>query len=65
MIFIYMIRILILKEISKIKYDIIIIAVAHKEFKLFNANYLSSLIKKDGIIFDLKNFYKNKNFHTL
>jgi UDP-N-acetyl-D-galactosamine dehydrogenase len=36
------------------KYDAVIAAVAHHQFKDWNADYLESLCKPNSIIFDLK-----------
>ena len=52
-----------LKKIKN-KYDIIIIALAHKAFEKIKIQNLNKIIKKNLIIFDLKNIYKNKNFET-
>ena len=44
-------------------YDVIIIAVAHNEFKKIKLdNYIKS---KSSIIFDLKGFYNNKKYMRL
>ena len=49
---------------NKNKYDIIIIALAHKAFEKIKIQNLNKITKKNSIIFDLKNIYKNKNFET-
>ncbi len=51
---------------DKKKYDSIIIAVAHKKFKDLGIKFISSLCKKNHIIYDLKSlFYKNENITRL
>ena len=37
------------------KYDAVVIAVAHNEFKEKNADYFRSLVKEKSVIFDVKN----------
>ena len=44
-----------IKEIpKKVKYDVILCAVAHKQFKSITKKEWSNLLKDNGIIFDLK-----------
>ena len=54
-----------IKPISKLKknkYDSIIIAVAHKKFKDLGIKFISTLCKKNNIIYDLKSLFpKNEN----
>lgn len=44
---------------SKNQYDVVILAVAHDSFKEFNPK---ELIKEGGVVFDVKGFYKDKDF---
>ena len=48
-----------LKEISNNEYDVVILAVAHDSFKTINPK---DLIVKEGIVFDVKGFYKDPDF---
>ena len=48
-----------LKEISNNEYDVVILAVAHDIFKGINPK---DLIGKEGIVFDVKGFYKDSDF---
>jgi len=45
-----------LKEISNNEYDVVILAVAHNSFKTINPK---DLIVKEGVVFDVKGFYKD------
>ena len=45
-----------LKEISNNEYDVVILAVAHDSFKTINPK---DLIVKEGVVFDVKGFYKD------
>ena len=48
-----------IKPINKIKknhYDVIILTVAHKKFKIFNKKKLASIGKKINVVYDVKNF---------
>ena len=49
---------------KKSYYDAVLITVAHKKFKLLKKNFFISLLKdkQKGVIFDMKNIFKNKNF---
>ena len=47
---------------SNIKYDVVILAVGHKEFKKFDPK---KVLKNDGFVYDIKGFYKNLEFHRL
>ena len=47
------------KEISN-DYDVIIIAVAHKDYYYLTQSYFESITKKSGLIIDLKGIYRNK-----
>jgi len=42
------------------KYDAVIVAVQHKEYKNLDENYFKSLMTEKGIFIDLKGIYKNK-----
>ena len=48
-----------LKEISNNEYDVVILAVAHDSFKGINPK---DLIVKEGVVFDVKGFYKDPDF---
>jgi UDP-N-acetyl-D-galactosamine dehydrogenase len=48
-----------LSSLSKNQYDVVILAVAHDSFKELNPK---ELIKEDGVVFDVKGFYKDKDF---
>ncbi len=48
-----------LKEISNNEYDVVILAVAHDSFKTINPK---DLIVKEGVVFDVKGFYKAPDF---
>jgi len=41
-------------------YDAVIISVPHNEYKLFDDAYFSSLTKQNGLIADIKGFYRGK-----
>ena len=43
--------------------NIILLAVAHKEFKALNKKDIKKLLKEDGCIYDLKNVYKKDYFN--
>jgi UDP-N-acetyl-D-glucosamine/UDP-N-acetyl-D-galactosamine dehydrogenase len=47
------------KDLSDI-YDVIIIAVAHKDYYKLNAEYFNSISNKSALIIDLKGIYRNK-----
>ena len=44
----------------KRKYDVLVLAVAHEEFKNLPFQYIKSLVKKKNIIFDIKNILVNQ-----
>jgi UDP-N-acetyl-D-galactosamine dehydrogenase len=44
------------------KYDAIIVAVAHKQFKLLNNNDYKNILKGKSIIIDIKGIVKNPNW---
>jgi len=48
-----------LKEISNNEYDVVILAVAHDSFKTINPK---DLIVNEGVVFDVKGFYKDPDF---
>ena len=48
-----------LKEISNNEYEVVILAVAHDSFKTINP---TDLIVKEGVVFDVKGFYKDPDF---
>ena len=47
------------KNVSK-KYDVIVGAVAHKEFKELKINFYQKLMKKNSVVFDIKGFIPKK-----
>ena len=47
-------------EEPKGKYDAIIVAVQHKEYKNLPEDYFKSLLNKNGLFVDLKGIYKDK-----
>jgi UDP-N-acetyl-D-galactosamine dehydrogenase len=47
-----------IKKFNKLKYDIILIPVAHEVFKKISINHLKKNCKTNHIIFDLKGIYK-------
>ena len=51
-----------LSTLSKNQYDVVILAVSHDSFKELNPK---ELIKEDGVVFDVKGFYKDKDFFYL
>jgi len=52
------------KKFDNMRFDIIIFALAHKNFKKFSLQKIKKISKKNTIVFDLKNIFKNKNFQT-
>ncbi len=50
------------KLIEKIedKYDAVVVAVSHDDYADLSEDYLKSITKNDGIVFDLKGIYRNK-----
>jgi len=42
------------------KYDAVIVAVNHKEYKDLDENYFSSILKDRGLIMDIKGMYRGK-----
>jgi len=48
-----------LSTLSKNQYDVLILAVSHDSFKKLNPK---ELIKEGGVVFDVKGFYKDKDF---
>ena len=44
-----------LEDLGEIKFDSLIVAVAHSEFRTWNKEKWESIIIKNGIIYDLKN----------
>ena len=47
------------KNVSK-KYDVIVGAVAHREFKELKINFYKKLMKKNSVVFDIKGFIPKK-----
>ncbi len=45
---------------KKEKYDTIILAVAHDNYKKLNYSFFKKKLKQNGKIFDLKAIWKNK-----
>lgn len=50
-------------------YDVVVVAVSHKDFTKYNESYFKGIMKPEGLLVDLKNIYKNKikelNYWTL
>ena len=46
------------KKITKHKYDAIILAVLHRDYKKIKIKDLKNLLKKNGLIADLKGFWR-------
>lgn len=46
-------------EVSK-GYDAVIVAVNHKEYANYNAEYFNSILAANGLVVDLKGIYRNK-----
>ncbi len=44
------------------KYGVVILAVSHDQFKTLDPK---SILKEDGVVFDVKGFYKDQDFHYL
>ena len=55
----------IINKIPNIKYDILLIAVAHKEFINNGFDYYLNYLKNKNIIFDLKNIFPGKSVFNL
>ena len=55
----------IINKIPNIKYDILLIAVAHKEFINNGFDYYLNYLKNKNIIFDLKNIFPGKSDFNL
>ena len=54
------------QQIYKLKKtDLLIVGVAHNIFKKLNNKNILNLIKPNGILFDIKNIYKKRNFINL
>jgi UDP-N-acetyl-D-galactosamine dehydrogenase len=49
-----------LKDKSAGKYDAVIVAVPHKEYKDLDENYFRTLLNDNGILVDLKGLYRGK-----
>lgn len=49
-----------LKDKPKGKYDLVIVAVAHEDFKNLDEAYFSALLTDVGVLADLKSLYRNK-----
>ena len=47
---------------KKDKYDVIILAVAHDNYKKLNYSFFNKKLNKSGKIFDLKAIWRNKKF---
>ena len=50
-----------LKELPNNKYDVVILAVPHSIFRENKVKYFETLLKRDGILFDIKGIYENKD----
>ncbi len=60
----YKIKIIDWKKIKN-KFDVAILAVPHKYYKLLGINEISKKIKKNGLLIDIKNIYNEKESHKL
>lgn len=49
-----------IEKLEPSSYDAIIVAVAHKEFKTMEVSYIRSLTRDNGIIFDIKYIFPEK-----
>lgn len=49
-----------LAEETATNYDVVIMAVMHKEYVTFNNNHFVALTQKDGLVADLKGFLRHK-----
>ena len=49
----------------KSKFDVAILAVPHKYYKLLGINEISKKIKKNGLLIDIKNIYNKEKAHKL
>ena len=47
---------------KKNKYDVIILAVAHDNYKKLNYSFFNKKLNNNGKIFDLKAIWKDKKF---
>ena len=56
-----------IKKPKKKYYDAVLITVEHKKILLLKKKYIYSLLKnrKQGVIFDVKNIFEEKNFLTI
>ena len=59
------IKLKLIKKPKKKSYDIIILAVAHKCFKKIGKKKIQLYLKKNGLIFDLKNIFNEPKFETI
>ena len=48
--------------LGKEKYDVVILAVSHKDFQTIDPN---DFLKENGVVFDVKGFYNNPDFINL
>ena len=51
-----------ISKLTQNTYDSILIAVAHKKFKIMGMKFILNLCKNENVIFDLKNLFQNKKF---
>jgi UDP-N-acetyl-D-galactosamine dehydrogenase len=49
-----------IEQLEPSSYDAIIVAVAHNEFKKMQTSYIRSLTRNNGIIFDIKYIFPEK-----
>ena len=49
------------KELKEKSYDAVIITVAHNQFKLMNISNIQNLLKKNGIIYDVKSIFNKED----
>lgn len=60
----YKIKIIDWKKIKN-KFDVAILAVPHKYYKLLGINEISKKVKKHGLLIDIKNIYNEEETHKL
>lgn len=47
------------------KYDALIVAVNHNEYKEFDVDYFSKMLKPNALLFDVKGIYRHLNFEGI
>ena len=49
-----------IKDYSKKKYDLVIVAVNHAPYLEFDETFFKSIMTENGVLFDVKSIYRNK-----